>query len=219
MPTFTVYALVSPKVPECFRYIGFTGVDTRKRLYDHISAAKFAGRQLSTTDGKPRLTPVMEWLETLRAKSLRPVLVELETFEEVEEAAQAEERLIAQYRKERKHRLLNVQRFDTRPCRIGTRYPVSMQKRKELGYPHPELPAKHPLNLMRYIELRPPSHCKSRPKGKVPNPGQAARMVHSRTRKGYPHPELAVIHPLNLLHHYHLKLQKAELIHLTDVVP
>lgn len=147
---FYIYGIIDPRTSEV-HYVGRTGVSIKKRLCDHIAAARFfKGRDL----------PVMIWLNSLLDEGIRPEAIELARTEDLFEAMQLEAQYIALHGKVNSPTGTVVggkpvgktdpeQTRKRRAHRPQARGPstAEYQRRAALGYPHPEFPYRHPLNL------------------------------------------------------------------------
>jgi len=96
----SIYALVDPRSPREYRYVGETKNGLRVRLNGHIQASRRRARL------RRRLSPVNEWIASLIEDGIRLGIVLLERCERKTWKAR-ERRAISLYRN-RGHRLLNV---------------------------------------------------------------------------------------------------------------
>jgi hypothetical protein len=83
-----VYALVDPDDPSRIRYLGCTSVRLRRRLSQHVAAARQSRRA----------TPVNLWIRGLLKDGRRPCIRPLAVALGAEAAAALERKLIARYR-------------------------------------------------------------------------------------------------------------------------
>lgn len=208
----TVYCLADPRAPHIMRYVGRTSAHYKKRLSDHIAAAKFHPPE--------KHNAVMRWLAELDSEGIRAVSSPLGIYDSDVVAEQVEAYFIDAHR----GLLLNDPRAHTRggrpvgstdsPAairrkkeawqreggkrqRIAAQKEASIRRRAEMGYPHPELYASHPLNDdHRRARLNKPPR-KRNWSATASASAKASRLLQFhdwRVAIGCPHPELSVFH-------------------------
>jgi hypothetical protein len=91
---FIIYALVDPREPSEFRYIGATSNPTKDRLAQHIWTATSRMKYV-------RITKVQRWIRKIRKAGLKPIILTLQECN-AEQVVAAEQEWISTYSKTKK---------------------------------------------------------------------------------------------------------------------
>lgn len=159
---FYIYGITDPRTGEV-HYVGRTGVSITKRLCDHIAAARFF-------KGRKNFA-VIDWINSLLDEQVRPEAVELARTEDIFEAMQLEAKYIEQHGKVNSPRgsVVGGKPLGSTDVDVSRKYrkhkepargpsTAAHKRRQELGYPYPEHPYRHPLNLAHHNMRRSMKH-------------------------------------------------------------
>lgn len=211
--TFTVYALSAPSTPNIIAYVGRTAQHPNKRASDHVSQAKFRARV------DKRLAPVHKWLLQLLDKGERPVLTILGQYDS-DTAAEQAERFLTQSLPCLHNRGNTVSgrpvgsidspearakkraAWASKPREVKTELRTNQAKTRRIndGYPHPDLPTKHPLNEAHNRMLRGKGPRKfefSAARSAAQREARMKEFYEWRVAAGFPNPTEGCNHPDN----------------------
>lgn len=206
---WSVYALIDPRTKDIM-YVGETSQHIRKRLSDHHSMARLREKR------NLPLTPTMVWLNSLDRAGYNAIIKPLkENIRSAEEAKAWETRFQLQHeatilnklgqkggrpvgstdsaltkRRKRKARKTATKVFQETYVRSCIR------RRQRYGYPHPELPATHPLNHAHY-KTRKRTKSVDQERSERSRIANNQRLYAWRLAVGYPNPHEGQYHPDN----------------------